>query len=135
MKNMIIDFLWKILGKKYALGGAVAVYKKVNGWKTYLSIIAIVIIYAGKALGYIPVELAEQLLALFGGTASVAFLHKLQKTDEEFGIAEKLQQLRAEAVAKLKEDKVIPPVDNASMDPAILAEADRIIKELRALRG
>ena len=135
MKNMIVDFLWSLLGKKYALGGAVAVYKKVNGWKTYLSMAAIVLIYAGKALGYIPVELADQLLALFGGTASISFLHKLQKTDKEFGIAEKLAQLRAEAVAKLKEDNVIPPPDAASMDPAILAEADRIIKELRALRG
>ena len=105
---MIQNLLWKIFGKKYLLGGVVAIYKAINGKKTVLCTIGIGIVYTGKILGYIPPDIADQLLALLSGAGGISFLHKLQKISEDYGIAQKAAELRTEALDILKKDGMIP---------------------------
>lgn len=116
---MIKNLLWKLLGKKYLLGGVVELYKAINGKKTLLCTIGVAVVYAGKILGYIPAALADQLLALLSGGGGISLLHKLQKYDEDFKIQERATELRVAAQEQLAKDQVIPP------PPSIAGQANK----------
>lgn len=96
--------LWKLFGKKFLLGGVVDVYRWLTGYKTQVTSVLIGIIYAGKILGYIPADLADQLILVLGGIGGVTFMQKLKRIDDEYKVTQRAEELRKAAEAELAKD-------------------------------
>ena len=103
---MIQKLLWKILGKKCLLGGAVEIYRKITGYKTQIVSVLLVVVYVAKILGYLPPDLAEQLIALLSGAGGITLAQKLKRWDEQYKLTQHTGELKAEAMKELAKDGV-----------------------------
>ncbi len=83
----IKDYLLGVLVKKYALGWLVAGYRKAEGYKTVLAIVAAVVVFLAQVFGYIPAESAEGLYKIIGAFGATTFIEKLKRYQK---MAEKL---------------------------------------------
>lgn len=104
---MLINLVWRLFGKKYALGGLLSLYRAVTGYRTQIVATLVVLVYAGKTLGFVPAELADQLLVLLAGAGGMTMTSKLARIDEQYGIQQKAAELRGEAFKQLKADGII----------------------------
>ena len=100
---MIQGLLWKFLGKKYLLGGFVALDKALEGKRTILVSIATAIVYAAKVLGYLPAELADALLALLAGAGSQTLIAKFSRWDTDYKLTERAAELQTAARKEIAE--------------------------------
>ena len=92
IKDMVIGFL----AKKYALGWLVKGYALLEGKKTELAIVAVVIIWLGEVFGIVPKEIAANAYAVLGPIAGVTFMDKLRRYQK---VAEKVaDSVKKEAV-------------------------------------
>jgi len=114
---MIQKLLWKIFGKKYLLGGAVELYRKITGYKTQIVSILLVVVYIAKMLGYLPPDLAEQLIALLGGAGGITLAQKLKRWDEQYKLTERTGELKAEAMKELEKDGIAKLVAHNEDNP------------------
>jgi hypothetical protein len=133
---MIQNLIWSIFGKKYLLGGVVEIYKFFTGYRTQIISVLIAITYTLKVFGYLPVELADKLLALLSGSGGVTLLSKFRKWDEDFKLSQRTQELKALALEQLAKDGVIasgaPTLP--AVDPSASASA-AVDKPVDGLRG
>ena len=130
------SIIWRLFGKKYLLGGAVAIYKALEGKRTLLVTIALCVTYAAKTLGLIPSDIADLLLAYLGGNGGVTLLEKFKRWDSAYNVQQYAAELRAAAAARLNEAGVAAPgTTPLPMDPQIQAEAAQIVEKLNAVRG
>jgi hypothetical protein len=104
---MIKNLLWSLLGKKYLLGGFVSLYRAATGYKTQIVAVLTAVTYALKVFGYIPTELADQLLLLLSGAGGVTLVQKFKRWDDEFKLTERVGELKKEAFEQLSKDGVI----------------------------
>lgn len=106
---MIKDLLWKLLGKKYLLGGVIEIYRAITGYKTQIAGVLLVLVYVAKFTGFITPDLADQLVLLLSGAGGVTLAQKLKRWDEDYKLTDRVAELRAEAQKQLEKDGVIPP--------------------------
>ena len=101
---MIGKIVWKLFGQKYLLGGLAAIYKVLDGKKTTLATIGIVLVYAAKFLGYLPADVADRVVDVLSGMGAVSLAHKLSKWDDTFKITDTIKE------AKTEIQKPLPPL-------------------------
>lgn len=116
---MIQNLLWKLLGKKYLLGGVVEIYRLLTGYKTQIVSGLLIVVYAAKILGYLPADLADQLIALLGGAGGITLAQKLKRWDDDFKLTERMGELKGEAMKQLEADKVVPPAPAVKPDEGV----------------
>lgn len=104
---MIKNLLWSLLGKKYLLGGVIEIYRFLGGYKTQIASVCLIAVYSGKLLGYIPTDLADQLILLLSGAGSITLAQKFKRWDDEFKLTERSAELRQAAQEQLAKDGVI----------------------------
>ena len=114
---MIQKLLWKFLGKKYLLGGVVAIYRFLTGYKTQLVSVLIIMVYAAKILGYLSPELAEQLLAILSGAGGITLAQKLKRWDEQYKLTQHTGELKAEAMKELAKDNIVTAAYHDKNEP------------------
>lgn len=132
------NFIWKLFGQKYLLGGAVVVYKALEGNRSTLVTVAMVLAYVAKTLGLIPPEIADALLVYLGGVGGPLLLEKFKRWDSDYNVQARAAELRKAAAERLAVTGELPSAPAATplaLDPAVLAEAERLVKELQGLRG
>lgn len=73
--------LWimSILLKKYALGYAVQAYKGIQGYKSQICAVGMIIVYIAQIFGQIDSDTANTLYAALGGFGSFSFMAKLKQ--------------------------------------------------------
>ena len=104
MITWIKKILVTMITKKYLLGGAIEVYRFIEGKKTLLSTIGAGTIYGLKIMGYIPPELADTLISALFGAGGIAFAQKLKRIDDKYTISKTAKGLREKALIALAKE-------------------------------
>jgi len=116
---MIQNLLWRLLGKKYLLGGVVEIYRLLTGYKTQIVSVLLVVVYIAKIFGFITPEMADQLILLLSGAGGVTLAQKFKRWDDDFKLTERMSELKGEAMKQLEADKVVAAAPAAKPDEGV----------------